>query len=299
MRELSEHFTEVKIIFERASLVLKYDLWDLTQNGPAEKLDQTIFTQPALLAADVAVWICFQKLTQLKPCMIAGHSLGEYAALVAAEVLQFEDAIQLVSNRGKFMQEAISEDVGAMAAIVGLDDTAVLNICNNASTEGIVSPANYNSIGQVVISGEKKAVLKAIQLAEENGARMAKCIPVSVPSHCVLMQSAADRLEIELKKINMAAPTIPVVQNFDVQFHTDPKNILTSLTQQLTQPVRWVETIQRMISKHIHLFLECGPGRVLAGLNKRISKDIETENMQTTEALEKVCALLRGVSCHH
>ena len=301
LSELADNFPAVKLIFEQASTILKYDLWELVQSGPAEKLDQTVFTQPALLAADIAVWTCFQKLTNLKPDVVAGHSLGEYAALVVAEVFTFEEAVQLVSDRGRFMQEAVSVGTGAMAAIVGLDDAVVLTICERASAEtnGLVSAANFNSIGQVVIAGEKKAVLAAIELATQAGARMAKLIPVSVPSHCALMRPAADYLAIELKKlelkkINIISPKIKVIHNIDAKSHADSADMLAALKEQLTQPVRWVETIQAITAQGVNLFLECGPGRVLAGLNKRISRDIQTINLQTELEIREAIKIIQS-----
>ena len=265
LKELSDNFSDVKNIFDRASSVLNYDLWDLTQNGPVERLDQTEFTQPALLAADMAVFAHWKSTHSENPAFFAGHSLGEYAALVAAESLLFEQAIALVSKRGKYMQEASH---GAMAAIVGLDDAAVINIC--AQTAGVVSPANFNAIGQVVIAGEIDAVDNAIELAKQQGAKIAKKIPVSVPSHCILMQSAAEKMAEELKSITIKKPLVPVIHNFDVKTHENPDSIRDALIQQLISPVRWVETIQFIRAQGVTDFFECGPGKVLMGLNKRI-----------------------------
>lgn len=276
LSELSEKFPIIKNIFSNASDVLHYDLWDLTQNGPAEKLDQTELTQPALLAADVALWSCWKWLNKPMPAMLAGHSLGEYAALVAADALDFNDAISMVALRGQYMQSAVKPGAGAMAAIVGLEDTVVMQICHDV---GAVSPANYNSIGQIVIAGETVAVEKAIELAKMAGAKIAKKIPVSVPSHCVLMQSAAEKMAEKLKTISIKAPKIPVIQNADVKSFQSANDIRDALIRQLTLPVRWVETIQHMMQKNIMSFYECGPGNVLTGLNKRISRDITTENI--------------------
>ena len=301
LSELNQQSPIVQTVFLKASHILDYDLWELVQSGSAEKLDQTVFTQPALLAADIAVWTCFQKLTDLKPDVVAGHSLGEYAALVAAGALQFEEAVQLVSDRGKFMQEAVLVDTGAMAAIVGLDDAVVVTICERASAEtnGLVSAANFNSIGQVVIAGEKKAVLAAIELAKQAGARIAKLIPVSVPSHCALMQPAADYLavelkKLELKKINIISPKIKVIHNIDAKSHIDLADMLAALKEQLTQPVRWVDTIGAITAQGVNLFLECGPGRVLAGLNKRISRDIQTMNLQTESEIKEAIKIIQS-----
>ncbi|OGT33788.1 MAG: [acyl-carrier-protein] S-malonyltransferase [Gammaproteobacteria bacterium RIFCSPHIGHO2_02_FULL_39_13] len=279
LSDLPEKFSRVKNIFDNASSILGYDLWDLVQNGPAEKLDQTELTQPALLAADVAVFE-YWKLTHTEtPMFLAGHSLGEYAALVCAEAIQFEDAIALVAARGKFMQEAVPAGFGAMAAIIGLADQDVVAICNSASSAGMVSPANFNSIGQIVIAGENKAVEKAIALAQEKGAKIAKKIPVSVPSHCALMQNAADKMAEKLKSVAIKKPLIPVIHNVDVMSYDAPEKICDALIRQLISPVRWVETIQFMINHHVKTFYECGPGKVLSGLNKRISKEIVSESI--------------------
>lgn len=287
LSDLSEKFPQIKIIFDRASAVLHYDLWDLTQNGPKEKLDQTEFTQPALLTADIAMLACWTALHNEKPHFLAGHSLGEYAALVCADAITFEDALLLVQYRGQFMQEAVLPGEGAMAAIVGLEDAVVADICNQvvvsmseSARAGehavVVSPANYNSIGQIVIAGNTLAVERAITLAQTAGAKIAKKIPVSVPSHCVLMQSAANKMADKLKLINIKTPTIPVIHNADVVSFISPNDIRTALIRQLISPVRWVETIQYMISQGVITFFECGPGKVLTGLNKRMSRDITT-----------------------
>lgn len=279
LSDLPEKFPRVKNIFDTASAILNYDLWDLIQNGPAEKLDKTEFTQPALLVSDVALFEYWKSTHTETPAFFAGHSLGEYAALVCAEAISFHDAVALVAARGKFMQEAVPAGVGAMAAIVGLEDVDVIAICKSASRDGIVSPANFNSIGQIVIAGENKAVEKAILLAQEKSAKLAKKIPVSVPSHCALMQSAADKMAEKLKSIEIKKPKIPVIQNADVMHYDDPDKIRDALIRQLISPVRWVETIQFMINKNIKTFYECGPGKVLSGLNKRISKEINSENI--------------------
>lgn len=276
---LSEKFPVINNIFDQASDVLRYDLWDVVQNGPVEKLDQTEITQPALLAADVALWKCWKSLHQPTPVMFAGHSLGEYAALVCAESLTFEEAVCLVALRGKYMQSAVKPGCGAMAAIVGLEDAAVVALCVEASHVGIVSPANYNSIGQVVIAGETTAVERAIELAKNAGAKLAKKIPVSVPSHCVLMQQAADNMAEKLKCVTIQTPIIPVIQNADVKSFHHVDEIRDALIRQLTLPVRWVETIQYMMQQNIFSFYECGPGNVLSGLNKRISREIVTSGV--------------------
>lgn len=261
--------------FVQASEVLGYDLWRLTQQGPEEKLNQTEYTQPALLAADIAIWRYWQAQPSVVPSFLAGHSLGEYSALVAAESLTFADALQLVANRGRYMQAAVAPGVGAMAAIVGLDDNLVQDICEKSTQQDeILSPANFNSLGQTVIAGHTAAVERAIALAQNLGAKMAKHISVSVPSHCDLMMDAARSLAQDLAQVAIKPPVIPVIHNFDVKQHSEPAAIRNALVQQLTSPVRWVETIQFMEQQGVLSIFECGPGRVLTGLNKRISEHI-------------------------
>jgi len=277
LSDLAAKHALVQETFSEASDVLDDDLWELAQSGPEEKLNQTEFTQPALLAADIATWRCWQAVGGGQPAFVAGHSLGEYAALVCADALSFADAIALVAARGKFMQAAVPEGTGAMAAILGLEDQAVEAVCVQALEVGVVSPANYNSVGQVVIAGEVAAVEKAMQLAKEAGA-IAKKIPVSVPSHCALMQPAADQMAEKLRAIEIKQPIIKVIQNADVKSFESPGAIRDALTRQLIAPVRWVETIQFMQQEGITQFFECGPGKVLAGLNKRISKEITTQH---------------------
>jgi len=219
LSELAAQFPIVEEIFERASQVLDYDLWVLTQDGPEEKLNQTEFTQPAILAADFAVWECWKTVEGMDPHMLAGHSLGEYAALVAAESMTLEAAVDVVALRGRAMQAAVPEGDGAMAAIIGLDDKAILDVCEAAAGDDIVSPAVFNSIGQTVIAGQSDAVDRAVEIAKAKGAKMAKRIPVSVPSHCALMKPAADQLAEKLKTINIELPKIPVIHNVDVSIH--------------------------------------------------------------------------------
>lgn len=285
LTELAKDFPIVEHIFSRASQVLAYDLWALVQDGPAEKLNQTEFTQPAILAADIAVWECWKEKGGSDPTVVAGHSLGEYAALVASRAMHFEDAIACVALRGRAMQEAVPEGVGAMAAIIGLDNIAVAELCHEVAENDVISPANFNSLGQIVISGHKVAVERAVSQAKSKGAKLAKLIPVSVPSHCALMQPAADRLAEKLDDITIQAPEFPVIHNVDVGEHTAPTAIREALVQQLIQPVRWVDTVLKMQDDGIQLFIECGPGNVIAGLNKRITKEIDTKSINTLELL--------------
>jgi [acyl-carrier-protein] S-malonyltransferase len=268
----------VRQTFVEASRVLGYDVWELVQQGPEEKLNQTEYTQPALLAADIAVWR-YWRTTQpdLTPAFLAGHSLGEYAALVAAEALTFADAVQLVAKRGRYMQNAVASGIGAMAAIVGLEESKIKQLCEESKQKDeILSPANFNSIGQTVIAGHRAAVLRAIELAQAQGAKMAKLIPVSVPSHCALMESAALHLAQDLADTEIHRPHISVIHNSDVSSHSDPEAIRLALTHQLTHPVRWVETIQFFEANGVLTLFECGPGKVLTGLNKRITSALTT-----------------------
>lgn len=273
-------FPIVRTTFEQANDALGYDLWALISNGPADRLNQTDVTQPALLAADVALWRAWCEQQAGRPAVMAGHSLGEFAALVAAEALRFEDAIRLVAARGRFMQQAVPDGVGAMAAIIGLTDEQVRLVCESVADGEVVAPANYNSVGQVVIAGHAGAVDRAINIAKEQGARLAKRIPVSVPSHCALMQPAADNLSVSLQEITVSLPKIPVIHNVDVATQLSPEAIKQALVAQLTQPVRWVETIQKIAADDITTFYECGPGNVLVGLIKRISKSLNPSPIQ-------------------
>ena len=284
----------VKAVFDRASDILGYDVWNLIQNGPLETLNKTQVTQPVLLAANYAVWECWRQWGGAMPAYLAGHSLGEFSALVAAEVLDFEAALQLVANRGQYMQEAVPEGRGAMAAIIGLDNDVISSICEAVKQDDVVSPANYNSIGQTVIAGNKDAVERAVVMAKDEGAKLAKLIPVSVPSHCALMQPAAAKLADDLSRLQLQPAKIPVIQNVDVAIHTDPDEIRDALEKQLTEPVRWVETIEFLASKNVKNIVECGPGKVLMGLNKRITKDLETHVINTPELLNAMCERLKG-----
>ena len=265
---------EVRATFVEASDALGQDLWALVTDGPADLLNQTVNTQPAMLAADVAAWRVWQAAGGATPALLAGHSLGEYAALVAAGALGFADAIRLVRFRAEAMQAAVPEGVGAMAAILGLDDDAVRVVCSEAAAGEVVEAVNLNSPGQVVIAGNKAAVERAMALAKERGAKRALPLPVSVPSHSSLMLPAAEKLLAHLQGVAIATPTIPVLHNTDVQSHTEPDAIRVALARQLHTPVRWVETVQALKTAGIDRVIECGPGKVLAGLNKRIDDSL-------------------------
>jgi len=265
--------------FAEASEALGYDLWQVVTRDPDERLNSTECTQPALLAAGIAVWRVWQQRGGPQPAAFAGHSLGEYTALVAAGSIGFADALKLVEFRGQAMQAAVPAGTGAMAAILGLDDDEVRAACaESALFEGkgsVVSAVNYNSPGQVVIAGEKAAVERAIEACKAKGAKRAVPLPVSVPSHCALMQPAAERLAERLAGTAVAAPTIPVLHNFDVASHDDPAAIRRALVAQLHSPVRWVECVQALKARGATRLVECGPGKVLAGLTKRIDKEVE------------------------
>jgi len=265
---------EVRATFAEASDALGQDLWALVTDGPADLLNQTVNTQPAMLAADVGAWRAWQAAGGATPALLAGHSLGEYAALVAAGALGFADAIRLVRFRAEAMQAAVPEGVGAMAAILGLDDAAVRAVCNEAAAGETVEAVNLNSPGQVVIAGNKAAVERAMALAKEKGAKRALALPVSVPSHSSLMRPAAEKLLAHLQGVAVAVPTIPVLHNTDVQSHGDPEAIRMALAKQLHTPVRWVETVQALKAAGIERVIECGPGKVLAGLSKRIDDSL-------------------------
>ena len=261
---------EVRGTFAEASDALGQDLWALVTDGPADLLNQTVNTQPAMLAADIAAWRVWQTAGGVTPVLLAGHSLGEYAALVAAGSLNFSDAIKLVRFRAEAMQAAVPDGIGAMAAILGLDDDAVRAVCADAAAGEVVEAVNLNSPGQVVIAGNKAAVERAMALAKEKGAKRALPLPVSVPSHSSLMRPAAEKLLTHLQGVVIATPTIPVLHNTDVQSHADADSIRAALAKQLHTPVRWVETVQALKAAGIERVVECGPGKVLAGLNKRI-----------------------------
>lgn len=278
LAEMAAKFPIIQQTFADASAVLGYDLWQLSQDGPAEKLDNTVHTQPALLAGGYAVWRIIQSQQKIAPVVLAGHSLGEYTALVCANSLKFTDAIKLVAARGQYMQDAVKPGEGAMAALIGLDEEVVKQICSEAKQDNeVLAPANFNSIGQIVIAGHHAAVNRAVILAKEKGAKMAVLIPVSVPSHCDLMRPAAKRLAEQLALVNIEKPTIPVINNVDVKQYDSADSIRDGLTRQLFMPVRWVETIQAFNQMGVTNIVECGPGKILTGLNKRIDKSLQVE----------------------
>ena len=270
LKDLAENYSVVKSTFDEASQVLGYDLWTLVQEGPAEELNKTWQTQPALLAASVAIYRVWQSINGPQPEFMAGHSLGEYSALVCAGVIDFKDAIKLVELRGKLMQEAVPSGTGAMFAIIGLDNDSIQKACEQAAQGQVVAPVNFNSPGQVVIAGNKEAVERAGALCKEAGAKRALPLAVSVPSHCALMKPAADKLATTLNNMTFNAPQFAVINNVDVKVESSAENIKAALIAQLYSPVRWTETVEEMAKQGVTLLVEMGPGKVLTGLTKRI-----------------------------
>ena len=287
LADLADTFPIVSETFQEASDALGFDLWKITQQGPAEALNLTHNTQPAMLAAGISVWRVWCEQGGIQPALLAGHSLGEYSALVAAGSLGFSDAIKLVAERGRLMQEAVPEGAGAMAAILGLDGDRVRELCAEAAESEVVEAVNFNSPGQVVVAGNKSAVERMIVLAKAGGAKRALLLPVSVPSHCALMKPAAEKLAACLAEVEIKIPTIPVIHNVTVGKAADVDKIQKLLAQQLYTPVRWVETIQVMADNETKCIVETGPGRVLAGLCKRIDRTINGLAVFDPASLEK------------
>lgn len=273
LSDLAEKYDIIKATFDEASDVLGYDLWDLVQND-AESLGQTDKTQPALLTSSVALWRLWQQQGGEQPAYVAGHSLGEYSALVCAGVIAFKDAVELVKLRGEYMQQAVPAGTGAMAAIIGLSDDQVVAACESVS-EGVVSAVNFNSPGQVVIAGEKAAVEIAMANAKEAGAKRALPLPVSVPSHCQLMVPAGEKLAERLNAIKFKEPAIKLVQNVSAEAVSDAAQIKANLVSQLSEPVLWTQSIALLNELGVEKTIECGPGKVLTGLNKRIVKGLD------------------------
>lgn len=294
LAELATEYAVVEETFKQASDALGYDLWQLVQQGPAEELNKTWQTQPALLAASVAIYrVWQQKYPQLKPVVMAGHSLGEYSALVCADVLDFQDAIKLVELRGKLMQQAVPEGTGAMYAIIGLDNESIIKACADAEQGEVVSAVNFNSPGQVVIAGAKAAVERAAAACKEAGAKRALPLAVSVPSHCALMKPAADQLAVSLDNIAVKAPSTAVINNVDVKAETESAEIRTALVRQLYSPVRWTETVEAMAKDGVEVLVEIGPNKVLTGLTKRIVADLQAaavNDLTSLNAVEEVLA---------
>lgn len=277
----------VRATFAVASEVLGQDLWQLAAVGPVEELNSTINTQPLMLAAGYAVYQAWREAGGPEPALVAGHSLGEYTALVAAGAIAFRDALPLVRFRAQAMQDAVPKGTGAMAAILGLDDDAVRAVCGEAAQGEVVEAVNFNAPGQVVIAGHVAAVTRATEIAKSRGAKRAIMLPVSAPFHCSLLKPAAERLAGYLKDVAFDAPRIPVVNNVDVAIETEATRIKDALARQAYRPVRWVETIRRMATEGITRVTECGPGRVLAGLTRRIDGDLQSFAVTDPQSLQQ------------
>lgn len=286
LADLAAVHPEVKAVFDEASEGAGVDLWDIGQNGPEETLNRTENTQPALLAASVAVWRVYLKQGGKRPAYLSGHSLGEYSALVAAGALTLKDAAGLVAERGRLMQAAVPSGVGAMAAILGGDDAQIAQVCEEVAQGQVVAPANYNSPGQLVIAGHAEAVDRALARLAELGVKKAVKLAVSVPSHCMLMRDAADRLGERMASVAWTLPSIPVVQNADAKAHDSLDDIRGALQRQLYLPVRWTECVQALAAGGVTQALECGPGKVLSGLIKRIDKSVEAKAIGTPAELD-------------
>lgn len=285
-------FSVVRETFTEASDILKQDLWQLVAEGSDADLNATINTQPLMLTAGVAVFRAWQSLHAPVPKLMAGHSLGEYTALVASGALKFSDALPLVRYRAECMQEAVPEGVGGIAAILGLDDDVVRAVCKEAAQNEVLEAVNYNSPGQIVIAGNRAAVERGMELAKTRGAKRAIMLPMSVPSHCSLLKGAAEKLRAYLNAIAIELPGIPVVQNADVQSYTDTAAIKDALVRQLYSPVRWVETIQYFGKQGVTHNLECAPGKILAGLNKRIDTNQQALALNDSAAFQSSLAVL-------
>ena len=288
LSDYAETWPQVEETFQQASDVLGYDCWDIVCNGPLEKLNKTEITQPIMLAADIAVMRVMAQQCMIMPMVFAGHSLGEYAALVAAEAIDFQDAIKLVSIRGQLMQAAVPVGEGAMAAIIGLNDDSIIHLCEQVSSElgQPVEAVNFNSPGQVVIAGTTAAVNKAMELLLEEGAKRALPLPVSVPSHSSLMKTAADELAVYLKDVTIKQPKIQVIHNVDAKSHDEPDAIREALVKQLYNPVQWTHTIQ-IVTDGADVVVECGPGRVLSGLTRRINTEVKTYSLESMASMQK------------
>lgn len=288
----------VQQTFIEASDTLKQDFWSMVNNGPAEDLNLTVNTQPLMLTAGIAVYRAWINSGGTKPSILAGHSLGEYTALVAAEALDFADALKLVHFRAQAMQQAVPEGVGGMAAILGLEDEVIKTICREITQQNdgkSLEPANFNSPGQIVIAGHKDAVLEGIEKCKAKGAKRAIMLPMSIPSHCSLMKNAADDMQLRLEQVKLQAPKIPILHNADVKAHANIASIKEILVRQLINPVRWVDTVNALAATGISHLVECGPGKVLIGLNKRIEQSLQHLSLTDTETIRQAVNNLKTI----
>jgi [acyl-carrier-protein] S-malonyltransferase len=295
---MMQGFADLPVVertFREASALVGVDFWTMASEGPPEALALTVNTQPLMLIAGIACWRAWREKEGAMPAMFAGHSLGEYTALVAAEALSFEDAVPLVRFRAQAMQEAVPEGTGGIAAVLGLDEAAIREVCAEAAQGRVVEPANLNSPGQIVIAGHRDAVERGMALAKARGAKRAVMLPMSAPSHCALMKPAAERLRERLAAVAMKAPAVPVVQNADVASFADPARIKQALVEQLYRPVRWIETVEFLAAQGATVAVECAPGKVLTGLNKRIAGSLDCRAVTDSAAL--AAALIQGQAC--
>lgn len=294
MQALLETNSDARTVFQRAAEASGIDLLEIACKGPEELINQTAITQPIVLTASVAMWTVWQQHSEIKPDFVCGHSLGEYTALVASGVLSLEDAVRLVHVRGQLMQDAVPLGEGGMAAILGLDDDAVIEACKKAEQGQVVAAANFNAPGQVVISGASEALARATVIAKTDGARRAAMLPVSVPCHCSLLEPAGQALAEEIDKLTFNEPQIPIMQNVCAQIPADMASLKANLLQHLHQPVRWSASIQALAELGATVFVECGPGKVLAGLNKRIVREAKTMGMSDLDSMNNVLQALLG-----
>ena len=285
LAELATGHAQVGNTFSEAADALGYDLWQLCQHGPDAELNRTDRTQPAILAASVALWRVWAANSGVRPAFVAGHSLGEYSALVVAGVIGFADALRLVERRGQLMQQAVPAGEGGMAAILGLDNEQVIQLCAQAAQGDVVSAVNFNAPGQVVVAGQAVAVERAIEACKGAGAKRAIALPVSVPSHCALMKPAAEQLAKDFEKISWQAPQITLVQNVSARPAADLGTLQAQLVEQLYSPVRWSESVEHLAASGVTDLVECGPGKVLSGLNKRCAKGVATHNLDSVAGL--------------
>lgn len=292
LSELAISHPVIEETFAEASVALGYDLWELVQSGPEEKLNSTAVTQPALLTASVALWRLWIQRGGANPAVMAGHSLGEYSALVCAGAMSLEAGVQLVKLRGELMQQAVPPGAGAMAAILGLDDASVKSACELAANGDVVAPVNYNCPGQVVIAGEKAAVERAMAACKAAGAKRAIALPVSVPSHCSLMKPVAEEMAQALSAISLVMPAIPVVQNVNAQIVESVESLRQNLVEQLYSPVLWTDSVVAMVDKGVQAVIECGPGKVLSGLNRKVDKSLEVASLADEVSFEKALSLI-------
>lgn len=296
MMDSYSELPSIRETFNEASDILQQDLWSLISSGSADDLNLTTNTQPAMLAADVAIYRTWQQVGGIQPYYLAGHSLGEYAALVAAESLSLSDALKLVRYRAQVMQETVPEGTGGMAAIVGLDDDTVSSICTEITAilpGASLEPANFNAPGQVVIAGHSQAITQAVTLAKSKGAKLAVVLPMSIPSHCSLMQPATEKFALLLETTTFQSPKIPVFHNVDVQQHSEIASIREILARQLSHPVRWTETIQTIAALGVKHVIECGPGKVLSGLTRRIDKNLESFTLTDYNSFRRTIETLK------